>query len=104
MPTLASDALVEANEETVNGRALTDWSFRRTSVKGLKRNHGNGVSQRRSLVHIQYCLAGVCFKCRNGSIKWNDIVVLVSKMRARHFPPFRQVFDGKIEPIQCHFH
>ena len=34
MPTLASDAMVAANEETVNGRALTDWSFRRTSVKG----------------------------------------------------------------------
>jgi hypothetical protein len=70
MPTtLASDALVEANEETVNGRALIS--------KGLKRNHGNGVSQRRSLVHIQYCLAGVCCKCRNGSIEWNGIVVLV---------------------------
>jgi hypothetical protein len=97
MPTtLASDALVEANEETVNGRALIS--------KGLKRNHGNGVSQRRSLVHIQYCLAGVCFKCRNGSIEWNGIVVLVSKMHARHFPPFAQMFYGKIEPIQCHFH
>jgi hypothetical protein len=33
-----------------------------------------------------------------------SLVVLVSKMRARHFPPFAQMFYGKIEPIQCHFH